>query len=231
MRKTDILREMRVLDVAKSKQATAFSIVTYFGIEDLLSILGVLMCEGWISHYAFIYHDKDLKDDDELKKLISDYDNMPEDEQAEQLKQIKNNKTVALKVPHIHLIIITPRKLTCSKVVALFYRSTKEGEKGCNTLCEIASNVDACYDYLTHNTPECRVKLKTVYPDTDIYVSDNEYWSGKGVETKRYDTLTSCVFDILEGYTASYLLKKYGRDYIINERHIYEIVKRIRSGE
>lgn len=149
---------------------------------------------GHISRYAFIYHDKDAFDHD--------------------IQDTEGNivhKCGDLKEPHYHILVVYKNARTASAVKADF------ANRRANTLVEQCIELDSCFDYLTHKrNPE-----KAQYSPEAICADDISYWESisSGCEDNK---ATQLIADILDGKNPVYMLKKYGRDFVLNHQRYYQ---------
>jgi hypothetical protein len=179
---------------SKPQQSRKFCLTTYYDVDNVKAILEELQLDGVVQHWALQLHDKDLKDDGTPKEN------------------------------HVHIILITYKKTTCNKVRAMFYGCTPDGQQAVNTLAQICENLDGAFDYLTHNTPQARADGKYQYSMSDTETDFDPFWCEKGLESREVDTLTQAVFDFASGCLShTDLLKRYGRDFIINYRSVREV--------
>lgn len=178
----------------KPQQSRKFCLTTYYELDSVRSILEDLQNNGVIEHWAMQLHDKDVKEDGSPKEK------------------------------HVHIILITYKKTTCNKIRAMFYGCTPDGQQAVNTLAQICENLDGAYDYLTHSTPQARAENKYQYSCEDTETDFDLFWCEKGLESREVDTLTQSVFDLASGCMShTQLLKRYGRDFIINYRNVREV--------
>lgn len=154
---------------------------------------------GHISRFAFIKHDKDVYD-----KTVLDNDG-----------NIVHN-VGDLKEPHIHLLVVYKNARTRSAVLADFANREQ------NTLVEQCIELDSAFDYLTHRrNPE-----KIQYDEQSIICDDLSYWQSlaRGEED---NTATQLIADILSGKNPVYLLKRYGRDFVLNHQKYYQFAENV----
>lgn len=89
--------------------------------------------------FAYCVHDKDLR------------------------KEVKEERKV-----HIHLIIAFPNTTTYNHALSVFSRLNASGKNAIpNNRFEACVNVSHCYDYLIHNTEDCRSKGKHLYDKSE----------------------------------------------------------------
>ena len=123
------------------------------------------------------------------------------------------------KEPHYHVIVVYTYGRTFTALKKDF--EPCKAVYGANTLFEPCDLVWA-YNYLTHrDNPE-----KAQYSPADIICDDVEYWTatGKGEKPNRCFELIN---DILDNKNPVYLLRKYGRDYVINAQKYYEFANAV----
>ena len=63
---------------------------------------------------------------------------------------------------HVHIILAFPNTTTYKHALSVFQKLSFAGLKALNT-CEPVINIRHMYDYLIHNTEECRKKKKLIY--------------------------------------------------------------------
>lgn len=145
-----------------------------------------------IRAYAYAYHDKDVKEDGTLKE------------------------------PHYHLVIVTYTTCTCSAVRRWF--SGFQDDKGLDitTTSQICSDVFQMYDYLTHNTFECKQLGKYQYSKDIVKSNDFDYF--KGDERSSYDNITLACEMLLHGDSVHDVAKIFGRDFILHYNAIKNYV-------
>ncbi len=121
-----------------------FSCVTY--LDDVRFKLPLMQHSNKIRAYAYAYHDKDIKDNGELKE------------------------------PHIHFLIVTYNACTISSVTRWFGRPLDDKGQEINTFVQNCSDIYYMFDYLTHNTPECIAKGKYKYDKYIVHSNDFGYF-------------------------------------------------------
>lgn len=110
---------------------------------------------------------------------------------------------------HIHLILAFPNTTTYKHAYSIFSLLSADGRSAINT-CEAVIGIRRCYDYLIHDTDECRKKDKTLYPAA-ARVSGNNFDIGAyeqlGVAEKdeicrqiAQDIRTYCISNFLDLY-------------------------------
>lgn len=129
---------------------------------------------------------------------------------------IKHDKDVnedgSLKEPHFHILIVFHNARTLSAVKSDFANRRQ------NTLCEVCEDVEGSFDYLTHR----RHTNKVQYLLTDIISDDIAYFKGL-VSHEDENRAFELVNDIICGKSPLYLLRRYGREYVINRNKYYEM--------
>ncbi len=134
--------------------------------------------------YAYILHDKDINEDGTIKE------------------------------PHIHLLIYLNHPTTVSAVRRWLGNWRDINGEIINTLAQPMHDIGACFDYLTHNTEQCRLEGKTPYSIGDITTNDWDFFSNSEIEPE--DNLTRAFNDLLDGMQLTDVVRKYGRDFIIH---------------
>lgn len=64
---------------------------------------------------------------------------------------------------HVHLILVFPNTTTYNHALEVFQKLSAEGKRAVNTI-EPVVNIRHMYEYLIHNTENCRKKGKELYP-------------------------------------------------------------------
>lgn len=149
---------------------------------------------GHISRYAFIYHDRDTFDHDVL------------DTEGNIV-----HKCGDLKEPHFHILVVYHNARTATAVKTDFQN------RSANTLVEQCVELDSAFDYLTHKrNPE-----KAQYSLEEVVCDNLERWLSvsRGDEDNKAVQL---IADILDGKNPVYMLKKYGRDFVLNHQRYYQ---------
>lgn len=145
------LRRIRRGSNAMSGRVRKFSLITY--LPQIKLELCLLEHMSQIRCYAYIFHDKDLKEDGTLKE------------------------------PHYHLIIITHTTCSISAVRRWFKGHVDEKGMEITTTAQVCSDVFEMYDYMTHSTAEARSQGKYQYDKSLMFSNDYEYFEkGRGVD-------------------------------------------------
>lgn len=156
-----------------------------------------------LRHYAFILHDHDVKEDGSPKG------------------------------DHTHFVINTIKECTTQWVCNTLTRYQAEigVEVIQNTLCQVAADPVQCYRYLRHaDDPE-----KYQYSGDDVVTDDSGYWLIR--EEKRFqyvddsNTAFNIITDIINHVPMFEMLKRYGREFVINRNHYYSFVQEMYSQE
>lgn len=130
---------------------------------------------------------------------------------AEHAKQImhyafiKHDKDVkpdgSLIEPHFHVVLYLRTDFSLQTVINWF----KEFDQS-NTMAEILSSKTRAYEYLTHkNNPE-----KYQYEKDEVITDSSSFWYDKNARS--YE----CVLSIARGADPFFLVREYGRDYVLN---------------
>lgn len=124
-----------------------------------------------------------------------------------------------IKQAHHHILIRTYNTYTVKSIRNWF----KLPNNPTNTLGQVVSSGDDIKDYLLHiKCPE-----KGLYSVNEI-VSNDWQWFCKSVD----NTPAQCLFeDVLNGLDYHTLVKKYGREYIINFRKYHELAYYIKHNK
>lgn len=110
---------------------------------------------------------------------------------------------------HIHLILAFPNTTTYKHAYSIFSLLSADGKSAINK-CEAVIGIRRCYDYLIHDTDECRKKEKTLYPAA-VRISGNNFDIGAyeqlGIAEKdeickqiAQDIRTYCISNFLDLY-------------------------------
>lgn len=124
------------------------------------------------------------------------------------------------KEPHYHIIIRLYRSFTLSSIKRWFACVDDNGVL-INTHVVPCSDVGAYYDYLIHKyDPD-----KYQYNLSDVTCSNPlDFTEDQSVNQ---DNLTDALDDILRGVSAYTIAKKYGRDFIVHSKTLFELADRI----
>lgn len=115
------------------------------------------------------------------------------------------------KEPHWHVLVVYHNARTFTAVKKDFENRSQ------NTLIEQCIELDSAFDYLTHaRNPE-----KYQYSTDDIICDDIDYWNSITAGEKPNKAM-ELVDDILKGKNPVYLLRKYGRDFVLNCGKYYQ---------
>lgn len=126
-----------------------------------------------------------------------------------------------LKEPHFHIILRLYRGFTHSCVKRWFACLNDNGEL-INTHVVNCSDVGSYFEYLIHKyDPD-----KYQYDPADRKCSNPLDFLNDDAVCQ--DNLTDALEDILRGVPSYDIVKKYGRDFIIHSRTLYELADRIR---
>ena len=100
------------------------------------------------------------------------------------------DKEGSLRKLHIHLVIVFPNTTTKKYALSVFNKLSKEGFVCC-PVCENVHSIRFVYDYLIHDTDDCRKKKKHLYKKTER-VSGNGFDIGSYEQISVYDKLQMC---------------------------------------
>ena len=150
-----------------------------------------------IRYYAYAYHDKDRKEDGSLKE------------------------------PHIHLIIVTYNTCSLSAIRRWFSGFVDKKGMDITTTAQHCIDVYEMYDYLTHNTKQCREQGKYQYDKKIIKTNDKSNYF-QASEESEYDNATIATLMLLKGAKVSDLVKMFGRDFIYHYNSIKDVANDIR---
>lgn len=181
-------------------QPVNHSLITYVPLDIILRALD--FHSEQILAWALIKHDKDTF--------------TAEDEE-------KNPEHIAgtIKEPHYHVLIRTYKKCYSKSVCKWFWYIDDNGPV--STLAERAFTVTDAYNYLTHKyEPD-----KYQYPDDAVMVSDPKWFEIP--DLAEADNLTIAYMNALLDVDPFLLVKRFGRDFIVHQRDIYNLVERTKE--
>lgn len=190
---------MPVKKASKTGQARNHDILTYVPLRFLYSVFD--RHRDVIKAWAFCYHDCDTWNEED---------------------DVKNPDHVAgtLKEPHFHVILRFYRPVRFSTVCSWFY-CLDDDEIPITTRSIACDSVADRYAYLIHNND----------PDKFQYPLKNRVCSDESLFLNVYDdftdSLTDALFDSLDGVSSYQLLKRYGRDFLMNHERLYALRGRI----
>lgn len=167
-----------------------FSIETYLPESKIKSYLDFIQIRGLV-HYIYILHNKDLKGDGKPCE------------------------------PHWHLLLEFDKGLTCKSVCNAFNLCAVHNKDP--TFSEVRSSVqyfeagDSIPFYLFHLTSGAIAKGKHIYDFSECVSDDLDYWLsfGKITTSGRMEQMFD---DMFNGLSPLEMVKRYGRDYVINYR-------------
>ena len=131
--------------------------------------------------------------------------------------------------PHIHMIGAWENNTTYKSAFEFFERLNKENQKAFNKI-EKCFNIENAYNYLIHDTDDCRKKGKYQYKKEDrkcINNFDIHFYAQKSVEQEEEQFDEICDIIISEGFTNfkqlhMYIKSNYDRDYLgVVKKNIY----------
>lgn len=107
-----------------------------------------------------------------------------------------------LKKPHFHVLLHFPDRCYMNSLI-YWFRCTE---------CRVVSteNVSKEWNYLTHNSDECRKQNKVPYPESDIVSNDFTYWRGRCFPTDDNNVPLDMYDDFCKGLSGRDMIKKYG---------------------
>lgn len=73
---------------------------------------------------------------------------------------------------HVHIILAFPNPTTYNHALTVFSRLSAEGKKALNT-CQNIINIRFMYEYLIHNTDDCKKKKKHLYLPSERISGNN----------------------------------------------------------
>lgn len=109
---------------------------------------------------------------------------------------------------HTHIILLWHNNCSCSAVKRRFSKFTDQ-----NTMVEPLRDKSACFEYLTHKNDEDKIQY-----DVSIIKMDNAgYWQSCVYEEETDENKAVAIInDLLNGVPLNYMLKRYGRDFVLN---------------
>ena len=128
----------------------------------------------------------------------------------------------SLKEPHFHLIIVTYSAHSVS-AIRRWFGGYHDSNGEITTTGQVCTDVYEMYDYLTHNTKQCREQGKYLY-DKSIIVSNDTEGFFKASEESSFDTITLALESLLNGCDIHTLAKRYGRDFILHYNSLKQVV-------
>ena len=130
------------------------------------------------------------------------------------------NEDKTLKETHYHVLLQFNNSITMSAVRALF-------PAGQNTLAQPEYDKVASFLYLNHrNEPD-----KYQYPDTDIVCNDPDYWKKLQESGEDDDKTVAIIDDIIACVPFRELMRRYGRDLVINYNRYRDFANAVRMEE
>lgn len=92
---------------------------------------------------------------------------------------------------HIHLIVAFPNTTTYNHALNVFELLSAEGRKALNTV-QAVINIRSVYDYLIHDTDDCRKKGKELYP-AEARITGNNFDIGAYEQLGAAEKLEMCI--------------------------------------
>ncbi len=135
-------------------------------------------------------------------------------------KDLKEDGTP--KEPHIHLVLVTYN--TCSvSAIRRWFSGYVDSNGEITTTAQICNDVFSMYDYLTHNTKECREQGKYLYDKSIIETNDKQGYFRASAESE-FDNITLASEMLIKGKEVQEVAKIFGRDFIIHYNTIKSYV-------
>lgn len=130
--------------------------------------------------------------------------------------------------PHIHLIMRTHCAWSCKQLSKWFegYKD-KKGEH-VNTMVEVAHDLVALKDYLTHSDEESKEKGKHEYSESEIH--DLGMWD-MIPRNDSYDSSYEILNKVMCGYSYRQLVREYGREFLYHWERYTDVAAEIRDNE
>lgn len=135
-------------------------------------------------------------------------------------KDVKEDGTI--KEPHIHLVLVTYNPCTVS-AIRRWFSGYVDSNGEITTTAQICNDVFSMYDYLTHNTKECREQGKYLYDKSIIKTNDKSGYFRASTESE-FDNITLASEMLLKGEKVQDVAKIFGRDFIIHYNTIKSYV-------
>lgn len=129
------------------------------------------------------------------------------------------------KEPHFHVVIVTFNPKTVSAVRRWFSGYVDENGE-ITTTAQICRDVYNSYDYLTHNTKECRALGKYQYDSSIIVTNDNERFF-KASPSSDFDNVTLAVEMLINGHHPHDVMRIFGRDFVYHYGQVRTLVRDI----
>ncbi|MBQ8407718.1 MAG: hypothetical protein IJY39_02505 [Clostridia bacterium] len=130
--------------------------------------------------------------------------------------------------PHIHIILRTHSTWTCSGVVKWFGGLMDDKKQPINTFCEVANDLVALKEYLTHSDQESREKGKHEYSDLEI--EDFGVWD-LVPKNESYDDSYEILNEVLIGTPYRTLVRRYGRKFLYHWETYANMAREIRQAQ
>jgi hypothetical protein len=130
--------------------------------------------------------------------------------------------------PHIHLIMRTYSSWSCTQLAKWFegYKD-KKGER-VNTFVEVAHDLVALKDYMTHSDEESKEKGKHQYNESEIH--DFGMWD-MIPRNDSYDSSYEILNKVMSGYSYRQLVREYGREFLYHWEKYADVAAEIRQAE
>lgn len=181
----------------KAKRTRRFCLTTYIDDSALYGYLNGLQ---WVQHWAYITHDKDVKDDGELKEK------------------------------HTHVLLYTYEAKTVTAIKKNFdnfsaeYYAMRSAEAQ-NTMAQECNDISAQWRYLRHLDD----KNKAQYDIQDVVCDDLSYWNTLDKYNGLTDSVGNAGLSILDDYmngTDCYTMaQRYGKEWIYHISHYQNAVR------
>lgn len=128
--------------------------------------------------------------------------------------------------PHTHILIKFYRNTSYNLLVDYFH---------CDNISNPMNKLAECYNYLIHDSKQCRKDGKFVYPPSCRIVDDVDFWervAELGDNKMNVDNTLSIIEDIaFNKLSRLQLAHKYGRDVVINYSKFYDYAVHVRIEE
>lgn len=126
--------------------------------------------------------------------------------------------------PHTHYVINTVKEQTVDTVRGWMYRFAMSNGCNQNTLGKILGNAEAMSRYLTHSDEKSIKAGKYQYDPAEVVTDSVKWFEDKtaprdGYREIKLDRTLDIIEAIIRGDSYRDMIKRFGRDFVINYRH------------